>query len=368
MNYLGNSLHYTNLLEVALTNNGRLPVVIGDSPVITYADWNTITAKTDKLYTILEDADYMINIPTMKAHARAGITLTAKNHFGSHTRDGATHLHPGLVAPNEGTPIRTQDKMYRTQVDIMGHPMLGKNTMLFLIDALFSGSEATDPPTKWDMAPFNGDWTNSIFLSQDQVAIESVCFDFLRTEYDGTGGKVRYPNYSGVDDYLMQAADPANWPEDIEYLPDGENVLTSLGIHEHWNNQYSKEYSRNKGLETGIELLSVPDGLVASVEENRADGILVNGFISAYPNPFIETVNLQFRLSDNANVSVEIFNLAGQVIYQIPGRLYSPGDYSVNWNGDNGNGITLPGGIYIAKLKIITPAGLRVDSERILKK
>ncbi len=112
----------------------------------------------------------MINIPALKAHARAGITLTAKNHFGTQTRNGADHLHAGLVAPDGVTPTRTQMHMYRVQVDLMGHPYLGLNTMLFIVDGLWAGSEAVNPPTKWDMAPFNRDWTSSLFLSQDQVA------------------------------------------------------------------------------------------------------------------------------------------------------------------------------------------------------
>jgi uncharacterized protein (DUF362 family) len=39
-------------------------------------------AGSDKLYTVIEVAEYLINLPAMKGHNLAGITLCAKNHFG----------------------------------------------------------------------------------------------------------------------------------------------------------------------------------------------------------------------------------------------------------------------------------------------
>ena len=71
------------------------------------------------------------------------------------------------------------------------------------------------------------------------------------------------PSIRGVDDYLHQAADSSNWPEGISYDPDNSGKpLSSLGVHEHWNNAQSKQYSRNLGLKKGIELVSIPDTLV----------------------------------------------------------------------------------------------------------
>jgi hypothetical protein len=120
------------------------------------------------------------------------------------------------------------------------------------------------------MAPFNNDWSNSILISQDQVALESVCYDFLRTEWNGINSHdprnnnwESMPNASGVDDYLHQAADSSNWPDGITYDPDNSGKpLPSLGVHEHWNNAEDKQYSRNLGLANGIELISIPDSLV----------------------------------------------------------------------------------------------------------
>ena len=67
----------------------------------------------------------------------------------------------------------------------------------------------------------------------------------------------------GVDDYLHQVADPGNWPEGIIYDPDNSGIpLTSLGVHEHWNDPVNKQYSRNLGKSYGIELITIPETLV----------------------------------------------------------------------------------------------------------
>ena len=96
--------------------------------------------------------------------------------------------------------------LYRVQVDFMGHEWLGETNWSFIMDALYAGSETTDPPRKFRMSPFDGDWTSSIFLSLDGVAIESLGYDFLRTEFDADT-PWPYPQMGGVDDYLHQAAD-----------------------------------------------------------------------------------------------------------------------------------------------------------------
>jgi hypothetical protein len=79
------------------------------------------------------DAAYMINIPVLKKHHRAGISLSSKNHFGSigAFSGGAWHLHPSLPCPDAtGTDDNGEYGVYRCFVDIMGHKDLGGKTIL----------------------------------------------------------------------------------------------------------------------------------------------------------------------------------------------------------------------------------------------
>jgi hypothetical protein len=212
----------------------------------------------DHLPTCFAEADYLINFANLKAHTAGGVTLCAKNHYGTLIRwpvqEGYYDIHPGCFS--------TQTKICRPLVDLMGHAQLGGKTVLYLLDGLFSGKHPMDPvPRKWSSAPFNGNWTSSLLASQDPVAIDSVGFDFLWTEY------ADFPRKSGVDDYLHEAALANNPPSGTFYDPDHATPtkrLPSLGVHEHWNNAQDKRYSRNLGTGPGIEL--VPAELGASAK------------------------------------------------------------------------------------------------------
>jgi hypothetical protein len=258
-------VHY---LDRSQSNFGRTQSQFTEKELVYYSDK---TAK-DKLYTCIEEANYMITMAVLKAHGAAGVSLTAKSNFGNIGRSGAHHLHYSHIASQkEGLPNNTGYHKYRVFVDLMGSKYLGQNTVFWCIEGLFGGgSDEIKGPVKYLMPPFNNDWSNSIFMSLDPVAIESVGYDFLRSEFDGTRQHdavnnqwEAMPNAYGVDDYMHQAADPANWPQGIVYDPDNSGKpIPVLGVHEHWNNPVDKDYSRNLGTGSGIELVSIPANLV----------------------------------------------------------------------------------------------------------
>ena len=254
-------------LDKFSTKYGRTMTVPTAEDRIFYANKN----QKDKIYDVVDKADYLINVANLKPHYAAGISLTAKNHFGTQARSTAQHLHNSLITPRGTLGSNGGYHKYRVQVDLMGSKYLGRNTVLYLVDGLFGGGGIeTKVPVKYLMPPFNNDWSSSIFISQDQVALESVCYDFLRTEWNGinqhnpANGQPDYvPSIRGVDDYLHQAADSSNWPGGTVYDPDNSGKpIPSLGVHEHWNNEHSKQYSRNLGFNKGIELVSIPDTLI----------------------------------------------------------------------------------------------------------
>jgi hypothetical protein len=244
-----------NYLSSFGDTSGRIKVSPSANDLIFYSDNKSVMtdAGSDKLYTVLEDAEYLINIPAMKGHNIGGITLFAKNHFGTQTRQAASHLHPGL-----NNASRRGYGHYRVLVDIMGNKNTGDKNLFYVLDALWCGSNWNGLPVKFQMPPFNNHWSSSMFVSLDPVAIESVALDFLRTEFTHPDHTVDYISEAGVDDYLHQAADSKNWPAGVVYTPNGDNKpISSLGVHEHWNNPVEKQYSRNLGKGDGIELVRI---------------------------------------------------------------------------------------------------------------
>jgi len=305
VNYLGNNLLYP---EIDIASLGRLPVAVTDSDKVFYSDYGAVMpdAISDKLFTIFEEIDYLINIPTLKAHGTAGITLAAKNHFGSFTRTLAMHLHPGLM-DGVDDPIRLGYGLYRIQTDIMMHNLLSGKNLLIIVDGLYPGEDAQGVPEKWTSVPFENDWCSSIFMSLDPVAIESVCHDFLRTEYNGPSIAESRPNWFGVDDYLHQAADSSLWPEGIIYDPDDDGIIIpSLGVHEHWNDSLNKQYTRNLGTGDGIELIKTHELTTGiNVEKSQLD-------MSVYPNPVSSYVTISN--SELKSVEYSIRNLSGLLL------------------------------------------------------
>jgi hypothetical protein len=208
----------------------------------------------DYLPACFADAQYLINFANLKAHTGGGVTLCAKNHYGSLIRwpvqQSYYDLHPNCFAKDTG--------IYRPLVDLTGHSHLGGKTVLYLVDGLFAGVHPRDPvPQRMQAPPFNGQWSCSLLASQDPLAIDSVGLDMLSTQWPEITGK------GGVDDYLHEAALANDPPSGTFYDPDHATPtkrLASLGVHEHWNNAQERKYSRNLGTGEGIELASVKLG------------------------------------------------------------------------------------------------------------
>jgi len=356
---------------------GRELAVKGTTPLIKYSDRGTVLVSNgnpvyeDRLYKIYEEMEYMLNLPQMKGHVRGGVTMFAKNHFGSHTRDGANHLHNGLMKPGEtGLTTRPGYGLYRVQVDLMGHEILGKKNLVYLMDALWSTDHELNPPTKFQSEPFNNDWTSSIFASFDPVAIESVGYDFIRTEFT----KERYPSsyenvvdviqMEGVCDYLEQAADSANWPEGIQYDPENDGtILGSLGVHEHWNNSVDKQYSRD--LDTtakGIELIKL--GKVTSVQHSPvAMDFKLN---QNYPNPFNPATTISFNLNKSAQVKLSIYDALGRLVKVLLNDQLSEGHHNIEWNSTNSSGASVGSGVYIYKITVEAENKLFSQSKKMI--
>ena len=203
---------------------------------------------------LMFQSTYIVNMSLLKGHPTCGFTLTAKNHYGS--IDGRDHKYY----------INTwQHKMgiYNPFVDLIGAKHLGGKTVLFMIDGLFGTRDANDPVIEqfagWKNL-FGGQWSASFFMSQDPVAIDSVGYDFLRSEFGGFLASSHGGGHEvNADNYLHEAAQADNPPSGTTYQPDGVR-LASLGVHEHWNNARDKQYSRNLSRDgRGIELLPVHD-------------------------------------------------------------------------------------------------------------
>lgn len=232
-------------------NNG---VADEDAPI----EWSySFSGAVNYLPTCVTEASYVINLANLKGHSY-GITLCGKNHFGS-------FINGNAMRPPEGANLhqwltKSEIGIYSPLTDLMGNYELGEKTVLYMLDALIcapsEGASITKENATWQQDPFRGAYTSSIFVSQDPVAIDSVGADFLTNE-----PTVLQNNRAAGDpvseNYLHEAGLVNDAPSGNAYYDGNGELLSNLGVHEHWNNATDKQYSRNLGEEEGIELVCI---------------------------------------------------------------------------------------------------------------
>ncbi|MHC4628696.1 MAG: right-handed parallel beta-helix repeat-containing protein [Planctomycetota bacterium] len=269
--YIGNPIYdkvrsYSNsefldirfVVKANLARNGRLAAIYDTS--------NPLHTKSGAAYLpqCVTGAKYLINMALLRPHSMFGITLCAKNHFGStyFPSGGGWTPSPMHNYGQRSNPMGS----YNCLVNLNGHKHLSGKTLLYMIDGLYPARNQSNDVLKW--ASFGDDWFSGMLASQDPIAIDSVGLDFLRHEdemsqpiTDVTGNP---------DNYLHEAALADSPPSGTVYDPEGDGTaLASLGIHEHWNNPADRQYSRNLGTGDGIELVmasfATEDGPIENV-------------------------------------------------------------------------------------------------------
>lgn len=293
------------------------------------------------------DAEYVINIPCLKTHDDGGITLIAKNHQGSFLTMGkspktqsAYSMHYSLASQSRGSG------KYRHTVDYMGHEETGGKALIYIIDGIWAGMSWEGVITKFKSEPFNNDYPNSIFVGQDPVALESVCYDILFNEYATDTDKEDYPIRfkTEIADHLSQCASSEFWPSGIQYDPEGDGtIMESLGVFEHWDNATDRQYSRNLDLENGVGIeLNYIDASIVNVVRTPVSIISI-----AAPNPFSAFTSFRKPVQVSDNASLEIYNMKGQLITS-----YSFGDSEVVlWDGSDAAGKKVPNGMYLYHIR-----------------
>jgi hypothetical protein len=244
--------------------------------------------------TVYIEAKYIINMALFRAHTGFGVTLCGKNHFGSVYFEGLG-FNPAPLHISQWSTYG----MYHCIVDLIGHDEIGSKTVLYMVDGLYHSLNQEDE-TIDKFASFDNSWASSIFSSQDPIAIDSVALDFLANEpnisIEGTSGC--------PDNYLIEAALAINPPSKTFYDPNHTGGLSSLGVHEHWNNPSEKKYSRNLGTGKGIELCSQdPINMITELEtsitsdegESIGEEPIDEGSISEKDSGIVERVEEEYK-------------------------------------------------------------------------
>lgn len=161
-----------------------------------------------KISDVLIDAKYLINMPIMRGHGGAGVTLAFKHHYGS--INGPMHLH----IYGEGREYYTPD--WSPMVDVYLNPNILGKTVLTIGDGIFGHpSSNLKLPIKW--STFGNDFPRSLFFAVDPVAIDSVMANFINAEStrsEATFDYLRLADEAGLGIY--EPIDP--WIDNYRYI------------------------------------------------------------------------------------------------------------------------------------------------------
>jgi hypothetical protein len=238
-----------------------------------------------KCYT---QATYLINLALLRPHRVFGVTLTSKNHFGS-----VFDITAGSYAPNALHDFAIWAYSYDNKSGdrhchpyLTGHKDLGGKELVLIVDGLYTAKlQSNETVARW--GAMGNDWCSSLFISQDPVAIQSVGYDLIASEPNMTSGNTCWDatHAANADNFLHECALAGNPPSATAYDPEKDGaVLSSLGVHEHWNDATHRQYSRNLGTGQGIELLQLAGDQVTATampKPGTAVGRAVSGFSHA---------------------------------------------------------------------------------------
>ncbi len=250
------SVHF--VVRPDLSGNGRLAAIPDFGHPIRFVKPNADAADIPDHFppTCFTEATYVVSLSLLRSHELFGATLAGKNFFGAvhnGTKFSPRLLHPFGTAPHLANELGDP----HCHPVLFGHEELGGKTLLFLMDGLYTAiHQGSKTITRWQS--LDGGYFSSLMASQDPVAIDSVALDFLRSEPSMQIGPLNIHTCN----YLHEAARADDPPSGAVYDPEGDgSPLSSLGVHEHWNDATERQYSRNLGTGDGIELVSSVPGI-----------------------------------------------------------------------------------------------------------
>jgi len=164
-----------------------------------------------------------------------------------------------------------------------------------------------------------------------------------------------------------------DWSEIISYKDD--NALLGQGTVSYPTDYDYIDRFVEKGEKYSYRLADVDQNGV--ITYHQSESILVDSnplstapdklSISTYPNPFNPTINILYSVANMDNnqltsVSIDIYNIRGELIASLLEKDQSQGWHSIQWSGLDNSGNEVPGGTYFCQIK----AGKEIRNNKIV--
>ncbi len=94
---------------------------------------------------------------------------------------------------------------------------------------------------------------------------------------------------------------------------------------------------------TGVDFSLVTDGDEIILAATKLNG--------NYPNPFNPVTTIAYSIKDAGNVTLEVYNLRGQLVKSLVNEVIETGDHIVTWKGRDNSNKSVASGVYFYKMK-----------------
>ena len=81
-----------------------------------------------------------------------------------------------------------------------------------------------------------------------------------------------------------------------------------------------------------------------------------------YPNPFNPVTNITYSIKETDRVTLEVYNLRGQLVKTLVNKIIETGNYSLTWDGTDNSNKSVSSGVYFYKMK----AGIFQQTKRMI--
>ncbi|MBN2009820.1 T9SS type A sorting domain-containing protein [candidate division KSB1 bacterium] len=252
--------------------------------------------------------------------------------------------------------------------------VVGDTSLSFIHDIVFT--DVAFPPLS-DIANYAGVWTgrwwNRTYSTTDSITLavnvnpDSMKIQGAATTAGAFGNPqtVTFPfeGFYSANPESLSIALPSPWTGDVVFS--GGNItgavsdptLFGVGLTLNFVGTYGEsqailEYNMS-GIFTanGIMLLKkqIPTSLHTIDTARRPISIRLD---QNYPNPFNPNTTISYQLSDDSDVTLDIYNIAGQRICTLVQGIQNAGSYMAEWNGRDDAGSLVSSGTYLYHLTV----------------
>ena len=201
----------------------------------------------------------------------------------------------------------------------------------------------------------DGATKNDILISADSSSVQ------LRAERNGAGnGRVYTITFQVTDSKGNVATAECKVSTPVQYgqvaVDDGAGAGYTVYAGQPSGGKPIASSSKSK---SGLSLKATDKAAgaaskpaVEKIEELAAKPVVPTVFAlkANFPNPFNPSTTIAYDVPVQAQMTIEVYNLLGQVVVQLVNEYMAAGSYTVTWNGMNANGQTVASGTYIYRI------------------